>query len=1219
MSPYTVDFNTALTPEGDFAVAPNWGHVVNTSVSYSYVSDGGVDGSGALRTYTNQKSKNSYDLLVTPLVSGTVTLYVKPIGRWYNDSAFLEFYSMGEDGETRGEMLAATSFSEKPNSEDWDWYALTISLSSSQRIGIRASEVFIDNFSATSATIVPQTTMKVTGVMNANGQTGTSGTNPSFSQGPDGNTVVTLKAKLQNTGNVDLVAGVTENYTLTLAQGTESSVTTYFEDAPFAITEDLAAGESKVIDVEFTVPATIPSNGYTYFYIRENVSGSTSNSWRYCQLKEYASKFVFDVAGTNYYSNPSPTNKPIAFGKVTASTTLNYEIYNAGAAPLVINSITLPEGYTSDAPTGEFTVAGGEKKQIAITLPATSPGIYSGNLTIEYTNYGKSMATYNLAVTGTVLDSSKNFITFDDGAGNAYYPQGSVRYNTYISSEGSGSTKNYYLQGSGSNPLYITPLMTATDNESITFDAEYTNYSGAKVEVMISTDRQNWTTIQTISNIASSYNWTTYTATIPSAGDYYIGFKVTNAKIDNIYGLTLATAPEHDLLLVKSNIPATGKQNNDYTATASIGNVGPNVETAGSYTATLYVDGEAVATSNEVDLPVAVISGNYNNGEEENYTTLSFTFRPHIIGEKPVYIEVKSGDAVVTTEVVNVNFAEEKVESDVAISGENYSNGSLLHLNWNNSESITLYTPAMLENAGLKSGDEIESITFKGYCSNSTDYSTQLSVWYESTTDASQTQPDAGKYNTTNMTQVLSETHTWTAVGSSNDWVDLITINLAEPIVYDGNALRFVVRSEGTTYKSGTYFEVTNTSGNGKSYYNRNDNASTFANSQAWSQNSYVPAIHFGLKVEAKTLSGVVTDNGGNPLEGATVTIRNAENDIEYFAKTDENGAYTINVVQNDLAYTATVTADGYETLVDEEELDFTEGSQNRDYVLGYIGSVNFSGTVFDEDDSPIEGAIVTIRNEENEIEYSATTDATGSFAMDIWEIDYAYTVTVTADGYETLVDEEELDFTEGNRTKDFVLTKLAVSLTISSVEYATFYYSNSAYKIPEGLEAFAVESIQGNTLTLISIPDIIPAGCAVIIRGPQGTYDMVATSEEGAAVENMLRGFDVPHLTEGGDIYYKLTVKNGKVGFYWGEEHGEAFENAAHKAYLALPADEYNGVNFFTFDNDNGNATGIDNATGSIETNTQEADRVYNLSGQRVNDSYKGITIVNGKKVMRK
>ena len=1129
VSPYEVDFNTAITTDGDFTVAPNWGHVVNTNVSYTYVSDGGVNGSGALRTYTNQKSKNAYDLLVTPLVSGTVTLYVKPLGRWYNDSAFLEFYSMDESGTTRGDLLASTAFDSKPNSEDWDWYPLTITFTTPQRIGIRASEVYFDNFTASSAVIVPQTTMKVAGVMNSNEQTGTTGTNPTFYQGPDGNTVVTLKAKLENTGNVDLVAGVTDNYTLTLAQGTESSATTYFEDAPFNIPVNLAAGETKIIEVEFTVPATITSNAFTYFYIRENVSGNTSTSYRYCKVEEYASKFIFDVSGTSYYSSSSATTKPIAFGKVSSSTTLNYEIYNAGSAPLVINSFTLPEDFTSDAPTSEFTVLGGEKKQIAITLPATTPGIFSGNLTIEYTNFGKSMATYTLAVTGTVLDPSKNFITFDDGAGNASYPQGSVRYNTYISSEGSGNTKNYYLQGSGANPLYITPLMTATDNESITFEAEYTNYSGAKVEVMISNDRQNWTTIQTISNIASSYNWTTYTATIPNAGDYYIGFKVTNAKIDNIYGLTYATAPEHDLLIVKSNIPATGKQNNDYTATASIGNVGPNVETAGSYTATLYVDGEAVATSNEVDLPVAVISGNYNNGEEENYTTLSFTFRPHLIGEKPVYIEVKSGDAVVTTEVVNVNFAEEKMESDVAISGTNTSNVSLLHLNWNNSESVTLYTAEMLENAGLKSGDVIESITYKGYCTNSSDYSTQLSVWYETTDATTQDTPVPGKYNTSNMTQVLSETHTWTAVGSSNDWVNLITINLAEPIVYDGKALRFVVRSEGTTYKSGTNFEVTGTSGNGKSYYNRNDNASSFANSQTWSQNGSVPAIHFGLKIEAKSLSGLVTEEGTTtPVAGATVTIRNAENDIEYFATTDENGAYTINVVQDDLTYTATVTADGYETLVEEDALDFTEGSLSRNFTLR--------------------------------------------------------------------------------------LSAELVVVTIGKYGYATFYYSNSAYVIPENLEAKAVESINGKALTLIPVSGIIPAGCAVILEGAEGEYTFEPTLEEGTAVENMLRGTDVKRMIEPEEQeckYYMLNVKNDKVGFYFGAEDGGIFENEAHKAYLPVPVSQSNGVECFTFDD----ATGIDH----LQTNDLENERAYNLSGQRVNSSYKGVVIVNGKKSLRK
>ena len=67
----------------DFAVASNWGHIVDTyednwgdetKVSYSYQADKGVEGSGALQVLTNQKTNRCYDLLVTPRVSGTVTL-----------------------------------------------------------------------------------------------------------------------------------------------------------------------------------------------------------------------------------------------------------------------------------------------------------------------------------------------------------------------------------------------------------------------------------------------------------------------------------------------------------------------------------------------------------------------------------------------------------------------------------------------------------------------------------------------------------------------------------------------------------------------------------------------------------------------------------------------------------------------------------------------------------------------------------------------------------------------------------------------------------------------------------------------------------------------------------------------------------------------------------------------------------------------------------------
>ena len=46
-----------------------------------------------------------------------------------------------------------------------------------------------------------------------------------------------------------------------------------------------------------------------------------------------------------------------------------------------------------------------------------------------------------------------------------------------------------------------------------------------------------------------------------------------------------------------------------------------------------------------------------------------------------------------------------------------------------------------------------------------------------------------------------------------------------------------------------------------------------------------------------------------------------------------------------------------------------------------------------------------------------------------------------------------------------------------------------------------------------------------------------------------------------------------------------------------------------------NGSATGIDNAKVRINLNG----KVYNLSGQRVNDNYKGVVIKEGKKIVNK
>lgn len=921
---YIADFNLgdsfSTTSDHYFSIARDWKHIAEAFdddgdpryMTYSYYNNQGVDETGTILAYRQYASENGnssngtvvHDMLVSPLVSGEVSIQVKgSISASSSNPSFIQFYKVNANGTEYGDQITNVKYFDAEGNEvdainTTDWITAKINLTEETRIGVRGQYVYMDNFIAENATVMPEKKLKLVSVK----PTDTTGT-LKFDQQPNGKILVKFAVTVQNTGETSFAVG-DEGYSVSIYDRKFNTVY-----ATTGIPEALAPNATSS---EFEVTGEIdkddwPSSYPYYIYpnIKENISGSFVMRAQ-STYNEYAPKFVFRTAGTqgtsNYYGD-------IAFGKVSEETTKSFEIYNDGTAPLEVKTITVPEGFIVDN-TGNFTIEPNAKQAVNITLPVTNPGIFSGNLEIVYVDKTGADVTYTKAMTGTVLDPTKNVITFDDGAGNAAYPQGTVRYNTYISSEGTGSDKNYYLQGSTPNPLYITPLMTAEAGEAISFDATYSSYSGHKVEVMISTDRQNWTTIQTVSNIASSYNWTTYTATIPEAGNYYLGFKLTSSKIDNIYGLVYAPVPEHDLLFVDSDIPATGTQNAEYTATVKVGNVGPNVETAGSYTASLYVNGEEVATANDVNLPVAVISGNYNNGEESNYTTLTFTYKPHTPGTFPAYIEVRSGDAVITTEEVSLVIAEEKVESEAGTAVSGTTSNTPLQLNYCNSESVSLYTGEML---GLKAGDKISSITWKGYCTNDKQVETNLSIYYEWTEDASQTQPAAEMYNTSGMIALVeNQLTTWEKKGAYNSMVDYIVVNLDKPIEFDGTKnLRLVVRSinpeDKTTsnYKS-VSFEKADVNGTW-CYAFWNDNDRTLGGARTAQS---LPAIHLGLVVEPTTLAGTVTD-GTNPVEGATVTLRNEANDVEYSATTAADGTYSIKVIQDKLAYKAVADAEG--------------------------------------------------------------------------------------------------------------------------------------------------------------------------------------------------------------------------------------------------------------------------------------------------------------------
>ncbi len=195
------------------------------------------------------------------------------------------------------------------------------------------------------------------------------------------------------------------------------------------------------------------------------------------------------------------------------------------------------------------------------------------------------------------------------------------------------------------------------------------------------------------------------------------------------------------------------------------------------------------------------------------------------------------------------------------------------------------------------------------------------------------------------------------------------------------------------------------------------------------------------------------------------------------------------------------------------------------------------------------------------------------------------------------------------------------VTLHVGPTGYATLYYSDRALEVPENAKACTYAVLEG--LLIDNHPynagSVIPAGEAVVVSAPQGDYTFKATTTtETKDPYNMLLGTDEDADLEPDDqsYFYMLSLNSkseaGSVGFYWGNATGAAFKLGAHKAYLKVPKDEAASAKAFVF---GGNPTGIK----TIMASEDNADApLYNLAGQRVGKSYKGIVIRNGKKYVK-
>ena len=667
---YTVDFNTAITTSNhDFKVAKGWSHIVgkyndgwgDNYMTYSYKAEDGVDGTGALyaaRQYAGDSwdGETVTDALVTPAVNGTVTLAVKAAsGASSSNNAFVEVYAINEDGTLGNKLKTIKEEIDGYSNGPGSWATFTLAeLTEAQKLGLRCQYVYIDNFTAESADIPVERTLEVTKVANLDGNTGYTGTTY-FYQQADGTLKVQLQVTLTNTGDVAFAAGEIE---LTACTSKKE-----FDDYAVAINEALAVGETKTIDVDFNIPYA-DASGPQYWYIKDNITNTISSSYRYVAgTKAYESNFVFDYAGGD---NSSSLSSAIAFGMVNETTTLNYEIRNTGTAPLTVNSITLPEQFTTNEITFPLTINGGEKQLVDITLSGETLGSFSGDLVISYTAYGAEEATdFTLGISGNVLAAGTWSATFD-GADGFAYPAGSVAESGIRSGyKYSSGTYNYFLRSytysdyATANNKFITPKLHASAGDVLKFDVAYDDddydYS---MKVYVSTDRTNWgepvaTFDATDTDITSDF--VQKEISFSAEGDYYVAFAIYSMRLDNILGLQKVDDVAHDLYIKSVSWPDASVKSGTSISKPTVTIIPLTTETAEDYTVK-YMYGETVLA--EAEAVALTASANSSKQfsftwtpEAESTTTLEGTKIVFDFGNGTTF-ETETFDLTVTNEPI---------------------------------------------------------------------------------------------------------------------------------------------------------------------------------------------------------------------------------------------------------------------------------------------------------------------------------------------------------------------------------------------------------------------------------------------------------------------------------------------------------------------------------------------------------------------------------------
>lgn len=192
-----------------------------------------------------------------------------------------------------------------------------------------------------------------------------------------------------------------------------------------------------------------------------------------------------------------------------------------------------------------------------------------------------------------------------------------------------------------------------------------------------------------------------------------------------------------------------------------------------------------------------------------------------------------------------------------------------------------------------------------------------------------------------------------------------------------------------------------------------------------------------------------------------------------------------------------------------------------------------------------------------------------------------------------------------------------------------TTYYSANAFTVPEGLTGGVVTGVaEGEDVLTVdwryAAGSTVPSYTGVILKGAHGAYvGEYSVANVSRPEDNLLEGTLVATAIDAeGYKYYKLAEGEKGLGFYFAATDGSSIVNGANKAYLALPENEAQEVNFLALDFGTTRITDTALAAEDARVDVYTISGVLVRSGVKASEALdglsKGIYIVNGKKILK-